>query len=1023
MKSRYLSFIVSSILAVAACTQQIEEEPDKGIEFPTDEIPELNIGKEGGNYKLSFYAHDNWTARVSVTRSDDWLAVSPENGEKGDSQISIQVDENGTYDEREGSVTIECGTQSTEIKIRQSLLNDIIVDQNEYKVGNGEETIYIDYRTNVECDVLIDDDCDWLTRVESKGLRDERIGIKVSENPENTDRTGKIVLKYKSISRTIYITQSALYDVIDFKDPKFKEYICENFDTDENGIMQRFEVEEITSIDCSEREISYIDEISNFKSLKKLICKNNNIKNVDISSPNLTNLKEFSFKGCDSLRRIWVHNSTKYKDREFEWPSTARICILVSDNYFEVPKKGAKFTVTLRSSLDNLDILPKNQQDTIAHITRESDTTYTISISESKKTRKDTLMVHGNEEDHYCTEHIVIIQKDKYKHLESETRISRKNGIWSVYALEEEEGEEEEPTPMTFEYKWEVSDISECATCIEHNYKLDHYHGPTSHMIDIRGGVTLNGEACPWKIEYVNENDREWIKIQESGSGIGMLHAELNGNPSTESRTARFNLIALNENGNKIDSKNLLEVIQDGVSVEFIMTGNTDKFQIGENYISSTPLILHTPYPSVESFYVKSNADDIKLTQRVYEDDGFLIEDALPELSTVYNNREERWICDIKYNSNRHVNYENPYDEPWRGAIVTAAPVIKVHDWSDNEQNKGTKEVICKNRFNAEVKDSLMTIQFGVDIFAQDYAYIAGPIANQSKIEHYNKAYRYDNKLSYVDDYLIMYSNVDCKLCSADMNHASWDYDLMYDMPGEVKADGYYYSYYAGEIWVRDMLDNWQKESKYDNREIIRNKEVQNGKVEWLYAEAYLHDDQEPLKVPFTLLAQYGIPAFYIQKWEPLNIDTFVGHYDFDLGYMMTLEILNPTDNFSEQFIKGNTYEYTYYTNPYEHPGADAYESWTPTGGSKIIVTSMFGYWGDNYVYNDIRMMYPNGAYIYAVQPAEGSVYVPYQGETNTPSISSPAIQDKINTSSVDLKENLVKFTKKKSIEERLRKR
>ena len=132
------------------------------------------------------------------------------------------------------------------------------------------------------------------------------------------------------------------------------------FDTDENGIMQRFEVEEITSIDCSEREISYIDEISNFKSLKKLICKNNNIKNVDISSPNLTNLKEFSFKGCDSLRRIWVHNSTKYKDREFEWPSTARICILVSDNYFEVPKKGAKFTLLI--SKTRLQILWKGKR-------------------------------------------------------------------------------------------------------------------------------------------------------------------------------------------------------------------------------------------------------------------------------------------------------------------------------------------------------------------------------------------------------------------------------------------------------------------------------------------------------------------------------------------------------------------------------------------------------------------------------------------------------------------------------------
>ena len=573
------------------------------------------------------------------------------------------------------------------------------------------------------------------------------------------------------------------------------------------------------------------------------------------------------------------------------------------------------------------------------------------------------------------------------------------------------------PEDKNFDFEWKVEEREDCEECNKHQHKPGIGHAPISHDITLRVGVEVNGEPCPWKIEYINVHNKEWIKVPESGTGKQLVSVSLNGNPDAVGRTAFFNIIALNEHGVQIASKRLQRINQYGVHMELERTDNSNDFELTKWLDPSYDCLFYPPYPSSGDFRINCNADDIVITTAPYIDEGFTTEGATPSITKKYDGANG-WNCTVSYDSNRNINYADPYDEPWRGSRVYIRPVIRVYDWVDDDIDKGAEDVICLNNTNKEIIDSLETIQFGVDIYAADYAYIACPVAPEdSEVEYHSRAYGYDTQLERQNEYFTMYSNVDCKLCSAGQ-YAQWDYGIMFNSPGAVESDGYYYSYYTGQLLIEEMLDNWINEKNYSNRPILRNTEVQNGRVEWLYAEAYLRDGREPLKVPFTLIAQYGIPKFYVKEWKSLGIDTFVGHYDFDLSYQIRLGIENPDDNFSEGFIRNNRMYYTYYVDPYEHPGTDPYENWFEASESGLINDSMFGYWGGNYVYHDLRMKYPEGGYVYASEPYINDVTISPDYSVSISS-ASPAKRSAANSqsisSSVDIRDEAEKYKSRKN--------
>lgn len=73
------------------------------------------IAQNGGVAKISFTANGDWTA----SSADAWCNVTPESGKSGSVTITIETEENKSFEERSTTVTINNGTASKTIIVKQ----------------------------------------------------------------------------------------------------------------------------------------------------------------------------------------------------------------------------------------------------------------------------------------------------------------------------------------------------------------------------------------------------------------------------------------------------------------------------------------------------------------------------------------------------------------------------------------------------------------------------------------------------------------------------------------------------------------------------------------------------------------------------------------------------------------------------------------------------------------------------------------------------------------------------------------
>ena len=66
---------------------------------------ELTFIANGGEQSVMVNANREWMAYASA----DWITVSPKNSTEKTATLTVKVAENGTYDDREGTVTVKAG--------------------------------------------------------------------------------------------------------------------------------------------------------------------------------------------------------------------------------------------------------------------------------------------------------------------------------------------------------------------------------------------------------------------------------------------------------------------------------------------------------------------------------------------------------------------------------------------------------------------------------------------------------------------------------------------------------------------------------------------------------------------------------------------------------------------------------------------------------------------------------------------------------------------------------------------------
>lgn len=175
----------------------------------TQEI-EMTISKESviltqgsQSSTIAIKSNSSW----SVTSSENWCALTPSSGNAGTTTINISVTENTNTEDRTSKLTFSSGGESKSITLKQTLKQQLSIDQNSAEVAYTGDNIAIKLsKTN---DYTITYDCDWITPNTAKSLSTDELSFTVSRNLQFAARTGNITFTSGSLSQKFTVNQKA----------------------------------------------------------------------------------------------------------------------------------------------------------------------------------------------------------------------------------------------------------------------------------------------------------------------------------------------------------------------------------------------------------------------------------------------------------------------------------------------------------------------------------------------------------------------------------------------------------------------------------------------------------------------------------------------------------------------------------------------------------------------------------------------------------------------------------------------
>ena len=165
----------------------------------------------GGDIEIKVEAN----VAFDVTPNVEWIHYKQTKA-LDNSTVYLSVDENNTYERREGVVEIkqQNGSLSHSIKIEQQPGIGLIVTPDAFSLSNDAQTIEIEVKNNVSFDVIIPGDAsDWISlqsNTATKALTTDKVVLLITKNDTYEDREATINIKQRdgSISKSVLIKQS-----------------------------------------------------------------------------------------------------------------------------------------------------------------------------------------------------------------------------------------------------------------------------------------------------------------------------------------------------------------------------------------------------------------------------------------------------------------------------------------------------------------------------------------------------------------------------------------------------------------------------------------------------------------------------------------------------------------------------------------------------------------------------------------------------------------------------------------------
>lgn len=302
------------------------------IEFSKDQDLTPVIGTQGGEASITFTATDDWFADVTaVTRSLDWLSLSPTNGKAGMVTLQIKVQPNDSYDERNAAILLNCGKDSKSITFTQKQKNALLVTSNKVEIGAQGGSFSIEMQTNVGVSYEIDDFAkEWLfiSSSSTRGLISSTLDFQVAENNDVKPRQATITLSGGEVTEQVVVYQAGSEPTIILSQ---NEYVVSS-----QGETIKIELRSNTSYEVKMPDVFWINE-----SLTRSMSAYTHYFTIDANDTYDSRSAEIIFCNKDSGIEETVLIKQVQKD-----------AILVAQNEYTVKSQGEILNFSVNTNVD-----------------------------------------------------------------------------------------------------------------------------------------------------------------------------------------------------------------------------------------------------------------------------------------------------------------------------------------------------------------------------------------------------------------------------------------------------------------------------------------------------------------------------------------------------------------------------------------------------------------------------------------------------------------------------------------------
>lgn len=141
----------------------------------------------------------------------DWIEQSPASKAVTEKNFTFTISENEDYDKREGYIVFKGNSLRDTVYIYQAQKNELVLSQSTYNLQSTGGEIVVELKTNIDYEVtILDNAASWISRAETKAIREDRLDFRIAANEGSEKRTARIAIKDKNstLSDTVHVNQA-----------------------------------------------------------------------------------------------------------------------------------------------------------------------------------------------------------------------------------------------------------------------------------------------------------------------------------------------------------------------------------------------------------------------------------------------------------------------------------------------------------------------------------------------------------------------------------------------------------------------------------------------------------------------------------------------------------------------------------------------------------------------------------------------------------------------------------------------